>query len=64
MKILHYLSLVMAIIYLIAGVWIGFGSYFLENMPELPNPMVLGSLLFLYGCFRLYRFIKISKSND
>lgn len=53
----------MAIIYLIAGLWIGLGKYFFENMPELPNPMILGGLLFLYGCFRLYRFVKISKSE-
>lgn len=64
MKIIQYISLVMAIIYLIAGLWIGLGKYFFENMPDLPNPMILGGLLFLYGCFRLYRFIKITKSTD
>lgn len=51
----------MAIIYLIAGLWIALGKYFLEKMPELPNPEILGGLLFLYGCFRLYRFIKLQK---
>jgi len=61
MKILHYVGLLMAIIYLIAGLWIALGKYFLEKMPELPNPEILGGLLFLYGCFRLYRFIKLQK---
>lgn len=55
---IKYLAPVMAICYILTGIWLAIGKYVFTTIPQIPNGKILGILLLLYGTFRLYRFWK------
>jgi hypothetical protein len=61
-KFLYLFSILMIAVYPVAGLILFFSPSFLPDKP----PMVkqgIGTLLFLYGIYRLYRFVKLRKNN-
>ncbi len=60
---IKYLAPFMAICYILTGLWLLLAKYMLASIPQIPNGQILGALLLLYGCFRLYRFWKLNQNN-
>lgn len=62
-KYIKYFSLAAAVAYILIGLWILLSKLLFIQGPKVPNGEILGGLMLLYGCFRLYRFWKLTESE-
>ncbi len=59
-KTLFYFSLLMVLVYIALGIAVAFSNFMIEMVPN--NRMIIGSILIIYGVFRLYILNRQRKS--